>query len=101
MKAGILPGPTVRHTVRSGETLSHLASRYGTSVAAIRAANGLRGNSLRAGRRYVIPVRRVPTLSEPVVVPARRLPSELQAVASVTQSDSPDPLRTGSAPESR
>lgn len=102
VKTGVLPGPTVRHTVRQGETLSHLAGRYGTSVPAIRAANGLRGNTLRAGRRYVIPVRRVPTLSEPVVVPARRLPSSgLQSVAAAA-SDAPlDSVRTGSAPESR
>jgi hypothetical protein len=29
---------------------------------------------IRAGRRYVIPVRRIPSESEPIVVPARKLP---------------------------
>jgi murein endopeptidase len=101
VRAGVLPGPTVKHTVRSGETLSHLAGRYGTSVAAIRAANGLRGTGLRAGHRYVIPVRRVPTLSEPVVVPPRRLPPGLQVVASTPLEASADALRSGSSPESR
>jgi murein endopeptidase len=72
--AGLVPGPTVSHRARPGETLSHLSKRYGTSMTAIRAANGLHGSVIRAGRKYVIPVRRVPVESEPVVVPPRRLP---------------------------
>jgi LysM repeat protein len=74
---GVVPPPTVRHRVRQGETLGRLARQYGTSVAAIRAANGLRGNLLRAGHSYVIPVRKVPPDAGPVVVPPRRLPQEL------------------------
>jgi murein endopeptidase len=74
VKAGLAPGPTVTHRVRRGETLSHLSRRYGTTTRAIRQANGLRGSMIRAGRRYVIPVRRIPSESEPVVVPARKLP---------------------------
>ncbi len=74
VKAGLAPGPTVTHRVRSGETLSHLSRRYGTSTRAIRRANGLRGSMIRAGRRYVIPVRRIPSEAEPIVVPARTLP---------------------------
>lgn len=74
VEAGLVPPPTVRHFVRRGETLGHLASRYGTLVSAIRAANGLRSSSLRAGRRYLIPIRRLPPDTGPVVVPGRRLP---------------------------
>jgi murein endopeptidase len=74
VQAGLLPGPTVVHKVRSGETLSHLARRYGTSASAIRKANGLRGSNLRAGRKYVIPVRKTPVESAAVAVPPRRLP---------------------------
>ena len=43
------------HTVRSGETLSHLAARYGTTSAAIRAANGMTTSTIYAGRRLTIP----------------------------------------------
>jgi len=100
VKAGVLPGPTVVHRVRSGETLSHLAARYGTSVSAIRSANHLRGNTLRAGRRYVIPVRRIPTEGEPVVVPPRRLPPEIRALAG-TPAEAPVATRAGSLPETR
>ena len=45
-----------RHTVRRGETLSHLAKRYGTTVAAISATNGdLNPRRLRAGQVIRIP----------------------------------------------
>jgi murein endopeptidase len=77
VETGVAPPPTMKHRVRSGETLGHLARRYGTSVSAIRAANGIRGSFLRAGRSYVIPVRKVPPDAGPVVVPARRLPPDL------------------------
>jgi murein endopeptidase len=74
VEAGVLPGPTVAHRVRSGETLGHLARRYGVSTTAIRQANGLRSSFLRAGRKYVIPVRKAPVTGAPVAVPPRRLP---------------------------
>jgi penicillin-insensitive murein endopeptidase len=61
-----------------------LARRYGTSVNAIRAANGLRSSRLRAGRSYTIPIRRVPPDSGPFVVPPRRLPPEMTARAVAT-----------------
>jgi len=45
-----------RHQVRSGETLSHLAQQYGTSIRAIAEANHLHKNSLiRVGRTLNIP----------------------------------------------
>jgi membrane-bound lytic murein transglycosylase D len=47
------------HRVRSGETLSTIARRYGTSVSAIVRANGLASaNRLRVGQRLRIPGRR-------------------------------------------
>ena len=60
VEAGSVPPPVVKHRVRRGETIGHLAARYGTSTSAIRRANRLRGNLLRAGRGYLIPIRRVP-----------------------------------------
>lgn len=45
-----------RHEVSNGETLSEIAERYGTTLAAIRSANGLRGNVIRAGGHLLIPV---------------------------------------------
>ncbi|TNE79449.1 MAG: LysM peptidoglycan-binding domain-containing protein [Bacteroidetes bacterium] len=38
------------HKVRSGETLGHIARRYGTSVRSIQRLNGMRGTMIRAGQ---------------------------------------------------
>jgi murein endopeptidase len=83
VEAELAPAPAVMHRVRPGETLSHLARRYGVSAASIRAANGLRGSRLRAGRSYVIPVRRMPPETEPTVIPPRRLPPVPSSTAAV------------------
>jgi len=91
VKAGLAPGPNVTHRVRSGETLSHLSRRYGTTTTAIRRANGLRGTMIRAGRRYVIPIRTIPSESKPVVVPPRLLPPNPGVTADIV-SRRPDPF---------
>jgi penicillin-insensitive murein endopeptidase len=89
VREGVVPPPQIRHRVARGETLGHLAARYGTSVAAIRAANGLRSSRLRAGRSYLIPIRRVPAESQPLVVPPRRLPPSLAHAAGAPGADEP------------
>lgn len=38
------------HKVKPGETLGHIARKYGTSVKAIQRLNGMRGTSIRAGK---------------------------------------------------
>ena len=49
-------GSVAIHTVRRGETLSEIALRYGTTVRALRAANGwVRPTRLRVGQRLHIP----------------------------------------------
>lgn len=46
---------TIRHTVRAGDTLYGLASRYGTTIDAILRENGLRSTrSLRAGQTLTL-----------------------------------------------
>ncbi len=45
-----------RHKVRNGEAISQIALKYNTTVAEIRAANQLRGNTIRAGHHLLIPV---------------------------------------------
>lgn len=48
--------PTLRHTVRQGETLSRIARRYGSSISAIAQANGIRDyHRIRAGETLLIP----------------------------------------------
>jgi membrane-bound lytic murein transglycosylase D len=45
------------HRVRQGENLSVIAQRHGTSVTALRSANNLRGDRIRAGQTLRIPAR--------------------------------------------
>ena len=45
-----------RHKVKSGEAISQIAEKYNTTVSALRAANNLRGNTIRAGHHLMIPV---------------------------------------------
>lgn len=66
---------TIPHRVREGETLGHLARRYGTTVRAIQRANGLSGHLIRAGRTYRIPRSGASAPpQEPLEIPPRRLP---------------------------
>lgn len=52
------PKPTVtRYVVKKGDTLSRIASRHGSSVAAIRRANGISGSLIRPGQKLVVPKR--------------------------------------------
>ncbi len=46
---------TVVYTVRAGDTLGEIASRFKVSVAAIQSANGLRGDALSLGQQLRIP----------------------------------------------
>ena len=45
-----------RHKVKNGEAISVIANKYHTTVSAIRGANNLRGNTIRAGSYLMIPV---------------------------------------------
>jgi len=42
------------HNVKQGETLLSIAKRYGTTVAAIKRANGLKSSSVKPGQRLQI-----------------------------------------------
>ncbi len=46
----------IRHKIREGETLGHLARRYGTTVSVLKQVNGIKSHLIRAGRSMLIPV---------------------------------------------
>jgi membrane-bound lytic murein transglycosylase D len=48
-------GDARTHLVRSGETLSVIAKRYGTTVGALKRENGITGSNIRAGQRLRLP----------------------------------------------
>lgn len=82
----------VSHRVRSGDTIGHIARKYGSSVRMIQRANGMRSTFLKLGRSLTVPMRGPCTqcpLPPAVVVPARRLPPQLKT-AVVT----PEPTLT-------
>ncbi len=49
------PGTPITHVVQRGETLYRIAQRYGSTVAAIKAANNLRSDTIYVGQRLLIP----------------------------------------------
>ncbi|MFC1589256.1 LysM peptidoglycan-binding domain-containing protein [Pseudomonadota bacterium] len=46
----------VRHKIKSGETLGHIAAKYETTVKHLRKVNHISGNNIRAGKHLLIPV---------------------------------------------
>ncbi len=46
----------VRHQIKSGETISTIATKYNTSIETIKRVNHMRGNMLRVGHALTIPV---------------------------------------------
>jgi membrane-bound lytic murein transglycosylase D len=63
--------PRMIHTVRRGENLSVIASRYGSSVGAIKQANGLRRTMIHPGQNLI-----VPRFADAPPVPSRRQASD-------------------------
>ncbi|MEM4658183.1 MAG: LysM peptidoglycan-binding domain-containing protein [Candidatus Methanosuratincola sp.] len=49
--------PFIQHRVRKGDTLSQISRRYRVSIAAIKAANGLRSHRIKAGDVLKVPSR--------------------------------------------
>jgi len=47
--------PRLIHTVRSGDSLYSIAHAYGSTVSAIRQANGIRGSLIRPGQTLLVP----------------------------------------------
>lgn len=50
-----LAAPPDPYVVQSGDTLSSVAARFNTTVAALKQANGLAGDTITVGQRLVIP----------------------------------------------
>jgi len=47
-----------RHKIKPGETLSHIAVKYNTSVKHLKNVNRIQGNSIREGKYLIIPLSR-------------------------------------------
>lgn len=49
---------TTTHTIKSGENLGRIAQKYGVTVDAIKKANGLKSDAIRAGAQLKIPAKK-------------------------------------------
>lgn len=47
----------ITHKIRNGESLSTISKKYGVSIAAIKRANGMKSDALRAGKTLKIPAK--------------------------------------------
>jgi LysM repeat protein len=82
--AGLGMGPG-EYTVRKGDSLSTIARRTGSSVPQLKAANGLKGDLIRAGQVLQIPG----TMASPATVTAAA-PTQIAASTSGNPDDNPE-----------
>lgn len=73
--AAAAPAAGRPYTVMPGDTLSGIAKKNGTTVAALRAANNLSGDMLRAGQSLIVPESAAPSAPAAAVTTTRRATS--------------------------
>lgn len=95
--AEFTPPPEMqRYRIRSGDTLSHIARRFRTTVRKLRAINGIRGNRIYAGQVIKVPGRTyddtvyVASASEENVTPSR----VVSKTATATRSPQSQSVKT-------
>jgi len=84
---GAIAGGEQTYTVKSGDTLTKIAGQFGTTIKALRAANGLKTDRLSVGQKLKIPAK----APAPVAVPA----------ASVETAPTTSPVSTPTVPPGR
>jgi LysM repeat protein len=75
------------YTVRSGDTLSAIATRHNVTVAQLRSANGISGDIIRVGQTLVIPGNGASTPAPTVATPSTPTPGG--ATYTVRSGDTP------------
>ena len=78
----------ITHRIKNGEVLGSIARKYGTTVSALKRANGLRSDNIRAGKTLSIPTKQ---MEKREVKRSEFIPLELQAdsLCSYYHSDTP------------
>lgn len=79
----------ITHKIRSGEVLGSIARKYGTTVGALKRANGLRSDNIRAGKTLSIPTKQ---MEKREVKRSEFIPLELQADSLCSYYHSETPL---------
>ena len=80
---------SIPHKVKRGETLTGIAKKYGTTVAVLMRANGLKKSVIQADKTYYIPRAGSAAPAPPLDVPPRRVPPPTRpptgSVASISR----------------
>jgi membrane-bound lytic murein transglycosylase D len=82
--------PATTYTVRSGDTISELASRYGTSPSTLRRINGLRGSMIRVGQRLTVPVANYDSALDEAVADAEAMRVQYEAAYPIQALEAPE-----------
>jgi murein DD-endopeptidase MepM/ murein hydrolase activator NlpD len=89
-------GASGTYTVQSGDTLNRVANRTGTTVAALRQANGLTGDNIRIGQTLRVPGGAAPQTVAATAPAASPAQTDSQTTASVNAA--PAPTTVAAAP---
>ncbi len=87
--SGSSTGSTTSYTVRSGDTLSGIASRHGTTVAALTASNDLASTVIQPGQTLRVPAQLVPSTFLHYTYPADVVAAANANKHTLLQSDLP------------
>ena len=75
---------TKTHTVKSGDTLSGIASKYGVSVEQLQKLNGIKGTKILSGQKLKVSVKESPAEAAPKA--STKSSSKSSAKATTTKS---------------
>lgn len=95
------PVGSTTYTVVGGDTLYSIAQRYGTTVEAIKAANGLSGTFIYIGQRLQIPSTRTPiapTASVPTATPIGSATPTNIPTSTTVATPTPTPTSSPTSP---
>jgi membrane-bound lytic murein transglycosylase D len=89
--------PATTYTVRSGDTISELAERFGTSASTLRRTNGLRGSMIRVGQRLTVPATNYESAFDDAVADAEAMRVQYEASLPIQVLQSVDGAETASS----
>jgi len=88
---------TSTYTVQAGDSLSKIARRFNTSVAALKATNGKNSDIIRVGEKLTVPAAGAATTT-PAVVPATAAPAPSRATAASSGATRTHTVKAGEYP---
>jgi len=81
-------GTSQTYTVKSGDTLTKIATQHGTTISALREANNLRTDRIKVGEKLIIPAK---ASAPPSPAPVESYPAPAPAPVSPAPGTAPTP----------